>query len=60
MATKEFSKAFEPAGAEKRLYDYWLKNKYFHAQDNSEAPAFFHCHPAPECNRNAAYGACFE
>ena len=47
MATKELSKAFEPADAEKRLYDYWLKNNYFHAQDNSEAPAFSIVIPPP-------------
>jgi valyl-tRNA synthetase len=47
MATKELGKAFEPADAEKRLYDYWLKNKYFHAQDNSESPAFSIVIPPP-------------
>ena len=47
MARKELSKAFEPADAEKRLYDYWLKNKYFHAQDASEAPAFSIVIPPP-------------
>ena len=47
MATKELGKAFEPADAEKRLYDYWLKNKYFHAQDKSEAPAFSIVIPPP-------------
>ncbi len=29
MAKRELSKAFEPAETEKRLYEYWLKNKYF-------------------------------
>src|SRR5208283_5772951 len=47
MATKELSKAFEPADAEKRLYDYWLKNKFFHAQDSSEAPSFSIVIPPP-------------
>lgn len=47
MATKELSKAFEPAEAEKRLYDYWLKNKYFRASDKSEAPAFSIVIPPP-------------
>ncbi len=46
-STKELSKAFEPANAEKRLYDYWLRNKYFHAQDKSEAPAFSIVIPPP-------------
>ena len=47
MAKRELSKAFEPAEAEKKLYDYWLKNKYFHAQDKSEAPAFSIVIPPP-------------
>jgi valyl-tRNA synthetase len=47
MAKRELSKAFEPADAEKRLYEYWLKNNYFHAQDKSEAPAFSIVIPPP-------------
>ena len=47
MATKELGKAFEPAEAEKRLYDYWLKKNYFHAQDKSDAPAFSIVIPPP-------------
>ncbi|MGD0278627.1 MAG: valine--tRNA ligase [Smithella sp.] len=47
MAHKELSKAFEPADAEKRLYEYWLRNNYFHAQDSSDAPAFAIVIPPP-------------
>ena len=47
MATRELSKAFEPQEAEKRLYDYWLAKKLFHAQDESEAPAFSIVIPPP-------------
>ena len=47
MLTKELEKAFEPAAAEKRLYDYWVKNNYFHAQDKSDAPAFSIVIPPP-------------
>ena len=47
MAKRELGKAFEPAAAEKRLYEYWLKNKYFHAQDKSDAPAFSIVIPPP-------------
>jgi valyl-tRNA synthetase len=47
MAKRELGKAFEPAAAEKRLYDYWLKNKLFHAQDKSDAPAFSIVIPPP-------------
>ena len=47
MTIKELDKAFEPAEAEKRLYDYWLENKFFHAQDTSEAPPFSIVIPPP-------------
>jgi valyl-tRNA synthetase len=47
MAKRELGKAFEPAAAETRLYDYWLKNKLFHAQDKSDAPAFSIVIPPP-------------
>ena len=47
MTKKELGKAFEPAEAEKRLYEYWLKNNYFHAQDKSDTPAFSIVIPPP-------------
>ncbi|KQC11452.1 MAG: valine--tRNA ligase [Smithella sp. SDB] len=47
MSKKELSKAFEPAHAEERWYDYWLENKYFHAKDNSDSPAFSIVIPPP-------------
>ena len=47
MATRELSKAFEPQETEKRLYDYWVHNKLFHAQDKSEAKAFSIVIPPP-------------
>ncbi len=47
MAKRELGKAFEPAETEKKLYDYWLKNNYFHAQDKSEAQAFSIVIPPP-------------
>ncbi len=47
MTTKELGKAFEPAEAEKRIYDDWLKNDYFAAKDKSDAPAFAVVIPPP-------------
>ena len=47
MITKELGKAFEPGEAEKRLYDYWLKNQHFHAQDKSEAEPYAIVIPPP-------------
>jgi valyl-tRNA synthetase len=47
MIKRELGKSFEPADVEKRLYDYWLKNGYFHAQDKSNAPAFSIVIPPP-------------
>jgi len=36
MAKRELGKAFEPAEAEKRLYEYWIKNNNFHAKDKAK------------------------
>lgn len=47
MATRELGKSFEPQEAEKRLYDYWLTNKLFYAQDESSAQAFSIVIPPP-------------
>jgi valyl-tRNA synthetase len=47
MATRELGKSFEPQEAEKRIYDYWLINKLFHAQDESDAKAFSIVIPPP-------------
>ncbi|OPY85622.1 MAG: Valine--tRNA ligase [Smithella sp. PtaU1.Bin162] len=47
MSTRELSKAFEPQETEKRLYEYWLRNKLFHAQDKSKAEAFSIVIPPP-------------
>ena len=47
MVTKELEKTFEPAGAEQRLYDYWIRNNFFHAKDKSDAPAFSIVIPPP-------------
>jgi len=47
MSKRELGKAFEPADAEKRLYEYWLKNNLFHAKDKSDARAFSIVIPPP-------------
>ncbi|HPK53432.1 MAG TPA: valine--tRNA ligase [Smithellaceae bacterium] len=47
MAKRELSKAFEPQETEKRLYEYWIRNEFFHARDKSEAPAFSIVIPPP-------------
>lgn len=47
MAKRELSKAFESQKAEKRLYNYWLKNNLFHAKDKSKARAFSIVIPPP-------------
>ena len=47
MATRELGKSFEPQEAEKRLYDYWLTKKLFHAQDESKAKSFSIVIPPP-------------
>jgi len=47
MATRELSKAFEPQEAEQKIYEYWLKNNLFHAEDASAAEAFSIVIPPP-------------
>lgn len=47
MIKRELAKAFEPAEAEKRLYDYWVKNDLFEAQDKSDKPPFSIVIPPP-------------
>ncbi|HDQ04065.1 MAG TPA: valine--tRNA ligase [Deltaproteobacteria bacterium] len=47
MVKSEISKAFEPAQAEKRIYDYWLKKNLFRAPDKSEKAPFSIVIPPP-------------
>lgn len=44
---RELTKAFEPQETEKRLYDYWIRNKFFHAQDKSKVEPFSIVIPPP-------------
>src|SRR4030066_537871 len=47
MAKQELNKTFEPADAEKRIYDYWLKKNLFRALDSSEKLPFSIVIPPP-------------
>ncbi len=47
MVKRELGKAFEPADAEKKIYEYWLRNDCFQAKDKSDAPPFSIVIPPP-------------
>ena len=55
---KELEKTYNPAEIEDRLYDKWLKGKYFHAEVNRSKKPFYHCYAATKYYRPAAYGTC--
>ena len=44
---KELSKVYEPQEVEKRIYDMWLKGKYFHAERDPEKKPFTIVMPPP-------------
>src|SRR4030042_5764540 len=47
MGKKELNKTFEPADAESRIYDYWLKKNLFQALDQSDKEPFAIVIPPP-------------
>ena len=55
---KELEKTYNPAEIEDRLYDKWLKGKYFHAEVNRSKKPFTIVMPPPNNYRPAAYGTC--
>lgn len=44
---KELEKTYNPSEIEERLYDKWIKNKYFHAEVNKEKKPFTIVIPPP-------------
>ena len=44
---KELEKTYNPAEIEDRLYDKWLKGKYFHAEVNRSKKPFTIVMPPP-------------
>ncbi len=44
---KQLPKIYNPAEVEQRVYDNWLKQKYFHGDENSDAPSFSIVIPPP-------------
>ncbi len=45
--SKELAKTYDPAGIEDRLYEKWLKNKYFHAEVDHDKTPFTIVIPPP-------------
>ena len=47
MSVNELSKSYEPKSVEETWYDFWIKKKYFHADENSASPHFSIVIPPP-------------
>ncbi len=47
MSSNELSKSYEPKTVEQAWYDYWLKKKYFHADENAGGRHFSIVIPPP-------------
>ncbi|HON57984.1 MAG TPA: valine--tRNA ligase [Smithella sp.] len=47
MIKRELAKAFEPAEAENKIYEYWFENDLFKAEDKSDKPPFSIVIPPP-------------
>jgi valyl-tRNA synthetase len=47
MSSNELSKSYEPKAVEQAWYDYWLKKKYFHADENAGGRHFSIVIPPP-------------
>ena len=45
--SKELAKAYEPKEVEGRIYDFWLKNKYFHAEADPDKKPYTIMMPPP-------------
>ena len=39
MSDDLLEKSYDPVGIEEKWYKFWEENKYFHAQDKSDAKA---------------------
>ncbi len=47
MSSRELPKAYDPKSVEVKWYDFWLKKKYFHADENSGGAPFSIVIPPP-------------
>lgn len=47
MAKKELAKTYEPREVEDRIYDFWVKGNYFHAEPNPEKTPYTIVIPPP-------------
>ena len=45
--SKELAKAYEPKEVEGRIYDFWLKNRYFHAEADHDKKPYTIMMPPP-------------
>ena len=56
--SKELAKTYDPAGLEDRLYEKWMKNKYFHAEVDYDKTPFTIVIPPPNITGQLHMGEC--
>lgn len=52
---KELAKSYNPSEFEDRIYDFWLKGNYFHAEVDKDK-TLYNRNAAAKHHRSAAYG----
>ncbi len=60
MSSRELSKAYEPKSVEERWYAYWLKKKYFHADENAGGTPYCIVIPPPNVTGQLHVGHAFD
>ena len=56
--SKELEKTYDPKKIEKKLYDKWCENKYFHAEVDRSSKPFTTVMPPPNITRKTSHGPC--
>lgn len=52
----DMEKTYQPQSFEQKIYDYWMKNKFFEAHVNKKERAFHDYDAAPQRHGTAAHG----
>ena len=59
MGSGDLDKGYDPSGIEEKWYKYWLDNKSFSADDNSDKPSFSIVIPPPNVTGSLHMGHAF-
>ncbi len=60
MKYKTLPSRINPEDFEKDIYNKWIENKYFHADENSNKPAYSIVIPPPNVTGSLHNGTCFK